>query len=227
MANTVGDQDEGRARKRGRSFFSRLTTLNLWTPMLKDCNQDVDLSFQQADNLFRWQLASEHSRQLNELSCFMCSIVESKYQSREAYKGLLQAGVLCPGRGDLDTTRIDKNFTHHLATIPLFRQRKIIGMLFHWEEELTRWRLLDEEESEIRQVMQAVGFDDENCVVGLAAIACKRRLALSERVEQTSQAEPPGYATAVEQGARQVNSRSHSPPTDTLAACPTSLSDQG
>lgn len=32
-------------------------------------------------------------------------------------------------------------------------QRKVIGMLFFWEEEIVRWRLLDDEEQEIRKVM--------------------------------------------------------------------------
>lgn len=43
-----------------------------------------------------------------------------------------------------------------MATIPIHRQRKLVCMLFFWEEELMRWKLLDEEQKEIQGLLDEV-----------------------------------------------------------------------
>lgn len=43
-----------------------------------------------------------------------------------------------------------------MASISIHRQRKLVALLFFWEEELTRWRLLDEEEEEIKRVLEQI-----------------------------------------------------------------------
>lgn len=90
---------------------------------------------------------------INDMSCFMSGVVDGRTMSRDAYKALKKMGVLDPETGELYTRRIDRNFSHGMAVVPLNRQRMIVGLLFHWEEEMTRWRLLDEEEAEIRKAM--------------------------------------------------------------------------
>ena len=169
--------------------------------MLKDYNQNVDLDIRQADSLYRWQLSQPQPAKLNEMSCFMASVIESKTLSRDVYKALVKLGILDPLNGsDLDTTWIDSRFSHFMAKIPKYRQRKVVGLLFYWEEELTRWRLLDEEEAEIGKAMSIVGEDDEDCQMGLTAVAAKRKLLPSQREGPGAHTALPGYAEATRQG---------------------------
>ncbi len=66
-------------------------------------------------------------------------------------------------------------------------------MLFFWEEEAVRWRLLDEEESEIRKAMEeggsAQGGEGVESMkaelrVALESVRMRRRMRPSERVGQ-------------------------------------------
>lgn len=200
-------------KDRSRSFFEKLTT-RVFPPTHKE-HRDVDLNIHQADDLFRWQMAQEQPRALNEGSFFMASVVDSKAISREVFKSLCKIGVLHPLSGELDTTRIDRNFSHGVAVVSLERQRKIIGLLFHWEEELTRWRLLEQEAVEIRKAMDIIGEDDEDCQMGLRVIERKRSMLPSVRLREGQDCALPGYTS---------KPKPRPPPglpTDNLAAWPT------
>lgn len=91
-----------------------------------------------------------------------------------------------------------------MAFIDVHRQRKLVGLLFMWEEELVRWRLLDDEEKEIRHVMEQVGKDSEvlsDLKVRLQQVEMKRRLVPSMRHNESVPAEgvhahPPAYKDA-------------------------------
>lgn len=41
------------------------------------------------------------------------------------------------------------------AEVPVFAQKRLVCLLFAWEEECIRWRLLEEEEVEIGVVLEA------------------------------------------------------------------------
>ena len=201
---------------RGRSFLAKLTT-SVFQPTAKT-ETDVDLNIHQADDLYRWQLSQEDPRALNEMSFFMASIIDSKSLAADVFRALCKIGVIHPLSGELDTTRIERNFSHGVSMISLARQRKVIGMLFHWEEELTRLRLLDQEEAEIRKAMDVIGEDDEDCQMGLRVVQRKRVMLPSHRLRQDQDAVPPEYSSSMQ-------SRPPRPapglPTDNLAAWPT------
>ena len=54
----------------------------------------------------------------------------------------------------IDTRKITSKFVHQLYFISVHAQRKCVGMLFFWEEEVIRLRLLDDEEKEIQSVLK-------------------------------------------------------------------------
>jgi adenylate kinase family enzyme len=88
-----------------------------------------------------------------------------------------------------------------IGIIPVPKQRELVNMLFWWEEELTRWRLLDEEEAEI---VKAISARDNGAQDGeaelqerLRVIEAKQRVVPSLRRAdgslKTVEGQPPQY----------------------------------
>ena len=65
------------------------------------------------------------------------------------------AGIINPTTDQPDTTKIDRNIVNKLAVISISKQRKLVNLLFYWEEELVRWRLLTEEEDELKEKLNS------------------------------------------------------------------------
>jgi len=63
--------------------------------------------------------------------------------------------------------------------------------LFFWEEELVRWRLLEDEEAEIVKLVSDLGEDDEGLQVALGVVRKKMRVPPAGRGEERG--ELPGY----------------------------------
>jgi len=119
--------------------------------------------------------------------------LEHASQSLKVYKDLKKSGVIDPTTLTIHTERITKHFANQLATISVHAQRKLIGLLFFWEEELVRWRLLDEEEGEIRKAMEYNGEEHEELRVALKTVETKRRMMPSLRGVDPNKAVLPGY----------------------------------
>lgn len=58
-------------------------------------------------------------------------------------------GVIDKDTGTPDTTKINRSMVSKVAIISVRKQKDLINMLFFWEEEITRWRLLGQEEGEL------------------------------------------------------------------------------
>ncbi|KAI9773724.1 MAG: hypothetical protein M1839_002022 [Geoglossum umbratile] len=153
--------------------------------MANDSKDDVDVSPAYQDSLFKHQLSQENPKVLNDLSIFMGGIVESKTVSGKALSALKKNGVIDPTTGALDTTKITKHFANELALLSVHQQRKLVGLLFWFEEELVRWRLLDEEEAEIRHAIE-LGGEKEDLAVALKAVEVKRAMLPSVRTQNSS-----------------------------------------
>lgn len=164
--------------------------------MARDDPNDVDLSPKQADDLFRWQLATPHPRYLSEKSFFIAGIVGAESLSKKVYKALVKSKIILPVPEDgsssgasqevqmtVNTGGVTKNFTSQLAIISVHAQRKLVGMLFFWEEECMRWKLLDAEEKEILSVLET--GENRDLAVALEAVDMKKKLLPSERGEGT------------------------------------------
>jgi hypothetical protein len=110
---------------------------------------------------------------------------ETKQYAHSVFRTLTKIGVIDASTGRPDTTKIDKSFVSKIAIISVPKQRELVDMLFFWEEELTRWRLLDEEEVEVERAISARGKgspeDEAELQERLREIEAKRRVRPSQR----------------------------------------------
>ena len=109
-------------------------------------------------------------------------------QSPKIHASLQKASILSshPDDPTVYTSRITKQFAHQFAIISVHKQRKLVGMLFFWEEELKRWQMLEDEEKEIGHVLK--GFEEsgdtsqaEELRIVLGQIQVQRRMEPSLR----------------------------------------------
>jgi hypothetical protein len=182
----------------GKKFsFTRLIT-NAFPNFANDSVNDVDLTPAQADQLFIYQLGTLHPRYLSENAFFIGGITDSESLSQKIHKALIKNKVLLPIPEDssssgqaatetmtVNTAGITKGFASQLAIISVHAQRKLVGLLFFWEEECTRWKLLDQEEREIVDALKSnEGNTDLECA--LEAVRMKIKLLPSKRGEGTA-----------------------------------------
>lgn len=181
----------------GKKFsFGRLIN-NAVPNFAKDDPNDVDLTPQQADQLLAFQLASPYPRYLGERSFFIAGVVGADSISKKVHTALVKNKMVLPvpeassSSGQqletltVNTGAITDAFASQLAVISVHAQRKVVGMLFFWEEECMRWKLLDEEEKEILAAQEANGGNDD-LAVALASVRMKMKLLPSQRGESTA-----------------------------------------
>jgi len=165
--------------------------LNAFPNFANDCPDEVDMSPKQADDLVEYQLSLPFPRYLDEASFYVAHITDNKTFSEGVHKSLLKAGVIAAPSPDnsqppVTTAAIGKNFTNQLSHISIHAQRKLIGMLFFWEEECTRWTLLDQEETEIRKAIGEGKAENRDLDLALQAVEIKKKLLPSQRAEHTA-----------------------------------------
>jgi hypothetical protein len=167
----------------GRKFsFMRLVN-NAFPNFARDDPNDVDLSPTQADNLVRYQLLQSDPTRLTEESVRIAGLTTSPQISKKIYKALEKNGIISRSadRPPVSTAGITRDFAHQLACISVHAQRKVVGLLFFWEEECTRWRMLDVEEEEIRKAVDSRSGNREDLDLARQAIDMKRRMLPSAR----------------------------------------------
>lgn len=138
----------------GSKKFSFSRFINNAVPNLAAAPRNDDLTFAEQDQLFEYQLGLPNPAQLSELSYFEGGITSSKPISGQIHAALLKNNVLSATSPAVKTTAITSKFAHQLPIISSFGQRKLVNLLFFWEEEQQRWRVL-EEEKEIETVLEA------------------------------------------------------------------------
>ncbi|MCJ1405432.1 hypothetical protein MMC11_008660 [Xylographa trunciseda] len=168
--------------------FNRLVTNAVKNFANDSAAADVDLSPAQQDHLVRYQLQQPDPRVLGPQSFHRAGIVDHPSQSPGVLAALQRASVLSPHPGDptVYTARIGRQFVHQLAVISVHAQRRLVGMLFFWEEELVRWALLAAEEAEIRACLEEAEREGdagrgEELRVALAGLQARRRMLPSAR----------------------------------------------
>jgi len=133
---------------------------------------------------------------LNEKAFFAAGIVGSESLSKKVHKAPLKNGLILPAQDSassssstvskadmtVNTAGIGKGFASQVAIISVHAQRKLVGMLFFWEEECVRWNLLDAEEKEI---LSALGSNNDSMDLACAheAVKMKKKLLPSQRGE--------------------------------------------
>jgi hypothetical protein len=170
--------------------FSRLVQ-NAFPVFAHDDPNDVDMSPQQADDLVEYQLSLPFPRYLTESSLFVAHIADNETFSQRTHKALLKAGIISApspnnSQPPVTTAAIGKNFANQLSHISVHAQRKVVGMLFFWEEECTRWMLLDQEAAEILKAIEEGNGESRDLDLALQAVEMKKKLLPSQRAEPTT-----------------------------------------
>lgn len=170
--------------------FSRMIQ-NAFPVFANDDPNDVDLSPAQADDLVQYQLGVPSPRYLTEASFFVAHITDNKTFSQRVHKSLLKAGIISApspnnSQPPVTTAAIGKNFANQLSHISIHAQRKVVGMLFFWEEECTRWMLLDQEEAEILKAIANGNAENRELDLALQAVEMRKKLLPSQRAEATT-----------------------------------------
>ena len=70
------------------------------------------------------------------------------------HKALIKNGVLSKDSERVDTTKIGKKFVSQLYMTTSHAQKKLIHLLFFWEEEIMRWKVLLGEKGELKAIIQ-------------------------------------------------------------------------
>jgi hypothetical protein len=139
-------------RKRNGSLgfsFGRLITNAIPNFATDGAGVCVELSPQRRDMLYMHQINTPVPEALDENSFYVAGVCDRERQSQRIQSALLKNGVLTTPDGFVDTHKIGPKFTHQLAFISQAAQRNLINVLFWWEEEMQRWKKLNEEENEL------------------------------------------------------------------------------
>ena len=91
-------------------------------------------------------------------------------------------------KGHPDTTKISSALVSKIAIISVPKQRELVNMLFFWEEELMRWRLLDEEIGKLQAALTVEGLGSAE----KSWIEERLKIAVAERRVVPSQRYPDG-----------------------------------
>lgn len=177
-------------------------------------DQNPDLEPDEKESLFKYQIEQSRPEYLTPTSFAEAGIIRGENvrgmfssddsESKKIHKALIGLEILpepsavekaAPGTiAPVDTTKIDKRFTNKLYFISIRGQRRLVGMLFFWEEECMRWRLLDEEMREVEQAIEQAPQDMRaELEMRREAIRMRKRQSPKERNHAVSHDAPPNY----------------------------------
>lgn len=204
------------APKDDRPMFSRITDRFFFGEfVLQPNDQNPDLEPDEKESLFKYQIEQAQPEYLTPTSFAKAGIIQGENvrgmfssddgESKKIHKALISLEILPdPSAAEkatssstiapVDTTRIDKRFTNKLYFVSIRGQRRLVGMLFFWEEECTRWRLLDEEMREVEQAIEQAPLDMRaELEMRREAIRMKKRQSPKERSHAVTHDAPPNY----------------------------------
>lgn len=111
-----------------------------------DAEADATLPLESQDRVFNYQMNKAANFRYLESPAFVLADVVTKSDLRFATKiddRLRSMGVLSSD-APLDTSKIEASFNRELLFLSVPAQRRLIGLLFFWEEEIERWNHFEE-----------------------------------------------------------------------------------
>ena len=105
--------------------------------------------------------------------------IETHQYAHSVFNSCTKAQVI-GSAGLPDTSHINAALVSKIAIISVPKQRELVNMLFFWEEEVTRLKLLDQEETNIRQAIDGQG-ENEDLSMALQVVRRKRGMLPSMR----------------------------------------------
>jgi hypothetical protein len=187
--------DENGKRRLSFSFY-RL--INNAVPNFANSGGDPTISASDLDAIFEFQLVIDPPQRLVPSTLHIARVTPYEKNAKKIFDKLTKLGVLMDQAPWVATDKITRNFANQLAILPSVYQKRLISLLFDWEEELQRWKVLEGEEEEIKVVMQetkAVGGEVGHLEKRLLEIEGLKKLKPSARAGQKNpdSEHPPSY----------------------------------
>lgn len=110
---------------------------------------------------------------------------ETKQYANSCFKSCQKLGIIRED-GKPDTTKIGSDLVNKIAIISTPKCRELVNLLFFWEEESTRWRLLCNEERELERTVQDGDTSEDERIhlyEALKIVAARKRILPSLRDE--------------------------------------------
>jgi hypothetical protein len=186
--------DESGKRKLSFSFGRFITNA---VPNFANSTEAI-FTVQDLDNLFDFQQVLKPPQRLIPQSLYVGKITQEDKTGGKVLEKLEKLGIVHPGPPYISTKGIGPNFANQIATISSFAQKRLVCMLFDWEEECRRWAVLEDEEKEIKTIEEEtrrVGGDVGHYEKRLLEIEGLKKLKPSMRAKQHQQ-HPPSYQEA-------------------------------
>ncbi|KAK4495896.1 hypothetical protein PRZ48_013164 [Zasmidium cellare] len=164
-----------------------------------------DLLPQTKDHVFSWQLDATDFSRIDQDTILRAGISPNKTYAAKIFSASQKLGIIDPMTGLPDTSKIDRNLVKAMPNISVQKQRELVMLLFFWEEEITRWRLLESEEAEIKGRLEEEGQWREGARMelehALRVVQAKKRVLpslrdQSGRVIEDGEERLPSYAEA-------------------------------
>lgn len=121
-----------------------------------------EFSTAELDRLFDFQISTSSPKKLTASSLYISKVVDHEGLAVKVHRKLIKEGLLTEDPPAVHTKKIGRNLTHHFALLPVFGQKRMVCLLFAWEEELMRFRLLEEEEAELKVIIEEEQRDGGN-----------------------------------------------------------------
>lgn len=124
-----------------------------------DPNRDNDKPNLGQDILYEYQLVGnwlDAPFALSPTSFHVAGVIDNETHSRKAFEKLVKAGTLTI-TGRVDTRNLNGGkLAHQIGFVPVARQKRLVEMLFWWEEEVRRLEKLIAEEDELGRHIGAI-----------------------------------------------------------------------
>lgn len=121
-------------------------------------------------------------RMFKPLQQILTYSIAQESQSRAIFTSLRKTGVLSQHDGSLHTENITKHLLNQLPAISIHATRKLISLLFFWEEEIIYSQVLDLQEDEATEAIAATGGEGRReDFVTLEGVKRRRALPPSQR----------------------------------------------
>ncbi|CAF9910236.1 MAG: hypothetical protein GOMPHAMPRED_007011 [Gomphillus americanus] len=134
---------------------------------------DADLPLLLQDAVYIYQLSHPSPLKLSPLAFHTADIVWRYKDSERVYNILQKRGIITP-QGGIRTAAISNKFAHQFAFLSAFAQRRIIGLLFWWEEEEQRLKHLYQQGDDIFEALNGMEESQDRAMFNMLQIELER-----------------------------------------------------
>ena len=134
---------------------------------------DANLPLLLQDAVYIYQLTHPSPLKLSPIAFHTAHIVWRYKDSERVYNILQKKGIITP-QGEIRTAAISNKFAHQFAFLSGFAQRRIIGLLFWWEEEEQRLKHLYQQGDDISGALNSMEGSQDRAILNLLNVELER-----------------------------------------------------